>query len=135
MKKTILLIVASITFLTVGCIGTARTDVGRSQLYKDGTGKRFETPSLSVGPIRISLGQYDANLQAAIDEPTAAVGTSIGSKTDVAALAASSERNPTNGTKVIKWGATDLSTEAQELKDILDELRRIKNDIPSVSTE
>lgn len=133
MKNHITILLAAL--LTVGCAGTARFDGGRSSTYAQGQGSRINGPSISLlgGQLRLLSFEKETGLSSSIDEPTMAAGSSIASKSSAESLAAESQRNGTNGLKVVRYGAANVKTDAQKLAEILTELERIKNGLPGTS--
>ena len=125
--KKILIFIAAILF--TGCINTHRFDGGQSATFSEqgdgtsGTETIVAPVSLFGGAVQFSLYKKRENVISSINEPTVASGTSAGSKTAAAALTATSSR--TNGTKVITYGAQGLSTDAQDIKSILDAVQKL----------
>jgi len=128
--------------LTAGCASTHRMDGGRFDVYGNdpetgaANGKsleilRFDLLGAMFRAIPFSMR---SGLAVATDEPTAAAGYTALSSTAAQHMNAQSERG-TNGTKTIKYGAQGLSTQAQELAQILAEAERLKNNLPGRTRE
>ena len=136
-KKTIPFIILAALLICAGCASTHRLDGGRFDVYGndpetgEANGKlleilRFDLLGAMFRAIPFSMR---SGLAVATDEPTAAAGYSALSKTAAEKLSAESTRG-TNGTKTVRYGAHGLTTDAQELAEILAEAERLKNNLP-----
>ena len=136
-KKLRLWTAVVLAVLLTGCASTHRLDGGRSAIYAtdengQGIGKEIEGPRLQFMGSVLTLFSWSSksNVRSTVDEPIAAAGYTAASKTAAEAMKAESMRDPLTGQKRVTYGATGLSTEAQDLQKILAEVEKIKNGLP-----
>lgn len=122
------LVVAAL--LTTGCASTHRLDGGRSATFgvdEKGVanGAEIEGPRIAVlgGVLQLFSFTKRDNVLSTIDEPSASAGYTAASRT--AMENASAQMIRSNGVKQVTYGAQGVTTDAQDLKAILDALQKL----------
>ena len=126
--KTIL--VLSLAFILSGCASTHRLDGGRSAIFHSdangqGTGTEVEGPRIALlgGVLQLFSFTKRNNVASTIDEPSASAGYTAASKTAMENASAQMVRS--NGVKQVTYGAQGVTTDAQDLKAIIDALQKL----------
>lgn len=120
----------SLAFILSGCASTHRLDGGRSAIFGVNTngvanGTEIEGPRIALMGSVIQLFSFTKrdNVASTIDEPSASAGYTAASKT--AMENASAQMTRSNGVKTVTYGAQGVTTDAQDLKAIIDALQKL----------